>query len=162
MALDKHTFGDAPAAMYLVELLNQRDKKSLTRIVSKSMAESRTLLNDVTRAHLEYDVLSLKSLSKILNMISARHHGHVREVIAKYDEFIADLTVNVLEGSVKTWKRRAQEACRKKQRMTSDGSIVDYALAEPIPGEKGSRELQFRSAKYLERKGKINTLYPDK
>jgi hypothetical protein len=162
MALDKYTFGEAPAAMYLVELLNQRNDKQLTRKVSKALAESRSLLNDVTRAHLEYDVLSTKSLSKILNMVSEYNHTHIREIIGKHDPFIANLTVNVIEGTVKTWKRRVAKASKRRPRVADDGAVVDYMLAQPIPGEKDARQLQFRSAKYLERKGKINTLYPDK
>ncbi len=162
MALDKHTFGEAPAAMYLVELLNLRGDKTLTRKVSKCLAESRSLLNEVTRAHLEFDVLSTKTLSKILNMVSENHQVRVRALLSKHDPFIAGLAVNVLEGTVKTWKRRVEKAAKKRQRFTDDGESVNYMLAVPIPGEKTPRDLQFRSAKYLERKGKINTLYPDK
>src|SRR5574343_497505 len=128
MALDKYTFGEAPAAMYLVELLNQRNDKGLIRKVSKILATSRGALNDLARAHLDYDTISTRTLSIMLNMMSEYHHKHVIEQIGKYDMHIAHLVVNVLEGGIKTWKRRVQKARRAQPnvaRNTPEGCSVD-------------------------------------
>lgn len=161
--MDPKTFGDAPAAMYLVELLNQRNNPTLTRKVSKVLANARSLLNELGEAHLRYDTISTRSFGKMLGLLSAYNQEHATKSIATIDPFIAHLTVNVLEGGVKTWKRRVQEARRKQShiaRATPSGCSVHDAMAKPLDDEKDSKLLQERSARYLERKGKRNTLYP--
>lgn len=162
MALDPKTFGEAPAAMYLVELLNQRNNPVLTRKVSRALAGSRELINEIGDAHLKFDVLSTRTLSRLLDMLSNYNQTVATASIAKMDPFIAQITVNVLEGSVKTWKRRTQEAVRKFSniaRNTPSGMTVPYVLAAPIPNEKDASTLRARSKRYLKSKGKLDTLY---
>lgn len=161
--MDAKTFGDAPAAMYLAELLTQRGDQALTRKVSKTLAAARETLNELGDAHLKYDTLSTRTFGRMLSLLSAHNQGDATKSIAAIDPFIAHLTVNVLEGGVKTWKRRVQEARRKQShiaRQTPAGCSVEDAMAQPLDNEKDSRLLQERSARYLARKGKRNTLYP--
>lgn len=160
--MDAKTFGDAPAAMYLVELLIKRDDPILTRKISKVLAASRETLNELGNAHLKYDTISTRTLSRLLTLLSEFNQTQATKSIAVIDPFLAHLVVNVLEGGVKTWKRRVQEARRKQSnvaRNTPAGCRVDYVLAKPVDNEKTSSLLQERSKRYLERKGKIDTLY---
>lgn len=161
--MDPKTFGDAPAAMYLVELLNQCNNPALTRKVSKTLAAARETLNELGEAHLKYDTLSTRTFGRVLSLLSGHNRLEATKSIVAIDPFIATLTVNILEGGVKTWKRRVQEARRKQStiaRNTPRGCSVHDAMAEPLPGEKDAHLLQERSARYLARKGKRNTLYP--
>lgn len=162
MTLDPKTFGEAPAAMYLVELLNQRNDQALTRKVSKTLATARSTLNELGEAHLRYDTISLKTFGRLLTLLSEHNQRDATKSIAMHDPFIAHLVVNVLEGGVKTWKRRVAEAARKVSviaRGTPRGCTVEPPFATPLLDEKGPAILQERSKRYLQRKAKPDTLY---
>jgi hypothetical protein len=172
MSLDPNTFGTAPAALYLTELLNQRDDQALTRKVTRLLAASRETLNELGEAHLQYDTLSTRAFGRLLTLLSEHNRRDATHAIAAHDSpdcaekagsaFIAGIVVNVLEGGIKTWKRRVQEARRKQStiaRNTAPGCTVEDAMANPLDDEKGPKLLQERSKRYLERKGKRDTLY---
>jgi hypothetical protein len=160
--MDAKTFGDAPAAMYLVELLNKRNDPILTRKISKVLASGRETLNDLGNAHLKYDTISTRTFARMLTLLSEFNQAKAAHSIAAVDPFMAHLVVNILEGGVKCWKRRVQEAQRKQSnvaRSTPAGCRVFQVPANPIDDEKDSLTLQERSKRYLQRKGKIDTLY---
>ena len=162
MTLDPNTFGEAPAALYLVELLNQRNDPVLTRKVSKVLATQRETLNELGEAHLRYDTINIKTFGRLLTLMSEHNKTSATKHLEAHDKFIAHLVVNVLEGGIKTWKRRIAEAARKHSniaRNTPSGCSVEYPLASPLLDEKNARVLQERSKRYLQRKGKIDTLY---
>lgn len=162
MALDPRTFGDAPAALYLIELLNQRNDPLLTRKVSKTLATQRETLNELGRAHLEYDTISTRTLGRLLTLLSEHNQTRATAAIKAMDPFIAHLVVNVLEGGVKTWKRRVSLAASRQNmvaRNTPSGCTVEQPIAKPLENEKGAAQLQERSKRYLQRKGKQDTLY---
>lgn len=160
--MDPKTFGDAPAAMYLVELLNQRKDPILARKVSKVLTSARQTLNELGEAHLVYDTISTATFARLLTLLSEHNQHRAIEPIAKADPFIAHLVVNVLEGGVKMWKRRVQEAQRKQSniaRNTPPGQTVECVPANPLQGEKDAKVLQERSKRYLARHNKVDTLY---
>jgi hypothetical protein len=171
MSLDPNTFGTAPAALYLTDLLNQRDDQALTRKVTRLLAANRETLNELGEAHLKYDTLSTRTFGRLLTLLSEHNQRNATRAIAAHDPpgtikvgsvFIAGIVVNVLEGGIKTWKRRVQEARRKQStlaRNTPAGCTVEDAMAKPLDDEKGPKLLQERSKRYLERKGKKDTLY---
>lgn len=159
--LEPHTFGDAPAALYLVEVLNQRQNPLLSRKVGRVLAENRRLLSEVTRAHLDYDVLSTKALAQLLVLLSSHHPVAVQGIAAK-DPHVANLTLNVLQGAVKTWKRRVEHARRQQRqvaRLTPSRCSVPIVPAAALEGEITPALLQRRSKAYLARKSKRDTLY---
>jgi hypothetical protein len=161
MALSLQTFGSAPAAIYLVELLNERNNERLTRKVSRTLSNQREVLKDLTCAHL-CGVMSLSSFCALLELMSKNNQAEVTKAIATEDQFIANLVVNVLEGGVKAWKRRAQEAARQRStiaRKTPAGQSVEDPLANWLDDEKTPADLIKRSKAYLARKGKKDTLY---
>ncbi len=161
--LDPKTFGDAPAAIYLAELLNQRNSPVLARKVARVLAEGRELLADLARAHLDYDALSTKSLARLLPLISDYNQNRATLSLRQDDEHIANLVVNVLEGGLKTWKARVQKARRDEReaaRHRPPGTAAgEWIPAAPLDDEKTSEVLRQRSKRYLARKGKTDTLY---
>lgn len=160
--LAPHTYGDSPAAIYLVELLNQKQDVLLARKAAKVLAEGRELLGDVARAHLDYDALSTRSFSRLLTLLSEHHQKQAANCLRAHDEHVANLVVNILEGGVKTWKRRVELARRQEKKMARQlpsGSSVQWVPAKPLLTELTSETLRRRSKSYLQRKGKRDTLY---
>lgn len=162
LRLDPQTFGGTPAALYLTELLRQRQDKLLARSVARVLNQSRTLLADLARAHLDYDALSTKSLAQLLSLLSAHHRHGAVEALRQKDPFVANLVVNILEGQVKTWKQRVTNARQKEKQRAKDGHAPQrdtWVPALPVPGEKTSLLLQQRSKETLRRRKKVDTLY---
>jgi len=162
VALDANTFGDTPAAIYLVELLNNRNDHVLARKTAKVLAEGRELISDLARAHLEFDALTTKTLARLIPMLSEYFHNKSVTPLRIIDSHIADLAINVLEGSLKTWKNRVQKA-RRTERSTArnlpPGASKQWIPAKPLSNEITGEVLRNRSKKYLQRKGKPDTLY---
>jgi len=162
VSLDANTFGDAPAAIYLVELLNKKNDPLLARKTAKILAEGRELIADLARAHLDYDALSTKTLARLIPLISEHFQKKVAEPLRAHDEHIANLTINVLEGTLKTWKNRVQHARRKERILAKDlppGATKEWIPAKPLLEEVNSEILRTRSKNYLARKGKVDSLY---
>jgi hypothetical protein len=160
--LDSSTFGTSPAAIYLADLLNRRGNARLNRKVSRTLSNQRSYLNDLVNAHF-LGAIPLSTFCALLELMSANNQAAVVTAIAAESEpFIANLVVNILEGGVKTWKRRAQEAARTRStvaRNTKPGDSVLEPMAVGVPNEKTAEDLVKRSKAYLARKGKKDTLY---
>lgn len=162
VALDSNTFGDTPAAIYLVELLNKKNNPVLARRTGKILAEGRELVADLARAHLEFDALTTRTLARLIPMISEYFHTKAAEPLRLVDEHIANLAINVLEGSLKTWKNRVQQARRSERTMARNlppGTSKQWVPAAPLLNEVTGDVLRKRSKKYLARKCKLDTLY---
>jgi len=161
--LDPHTFGSAPAAIYLTLILNKQDEPLVTRKVSRIINESRKLLNDVVDSHYYSDHMSTSSFAKLLFIIE----NNIREsVFILADKHLQDLVINVLVGEIKTYKNRTQRAARIKpcvDRLTPEGQSPMMIKAVPGKNEQTRAQrvewLRQKSREYLDRKGKINTLY---
>ncbi len=160
---DSTTFGRSPAAMYLTLKLNELGDASLARKVGRVLRETRELLYDVAACHVETPHLRRSSFCKLLNMIRAKA---VSSCNGLPDPFIGHLVLNVIIGEVRVYERRCLEAANKQKtlnRKTPEGSTVPEAKAIPSSIEETEEErilrLRARSRRYLERKGKVNTLY---
>ena len=162
VALDSNTFGDTPAAIYLVELLNRKNDPVLARKTAKILAEGRELVSDLARAHLEYDALTTKTLARLIPLLSEYFQTRSAEPLRAADDHIANLTINVLEGSLKTWKNRVQQARRTERSMARElppGSSKQWVPAKALTDEVTGDILRKRSKRYLAKKGKPDTLY---
>lgn len=162
VSLDLNTFGDTPAAIYLADLLNQKNNPVLARKTAKILAEGREIVADLARAHLEYDALTTKTMAKLIPLLSAYFQTKSAEPLRHMDEHVANLTINVLEGNLKTWKNRVQKARRDERalaRQLPPGASKQWVPAKPLLNEVNGDVLKKRSKKYLERKGKADTLY---
>ncbi len=162
VSLGPNTFGDTPAAIYLVELLNKKNNPVLARKVAKILAEGREIVSDLARAHLEYDALTTKTLARLIPLLSEYFQTKAAEHLRPFDEHIANLTINVLEGSLKTWKNRVQHARRAERAMARElppGVSKQWVPAKPLLNETTGEVLRKRSKRYLQKKGKVDTLY---
>jgi hypothetical protein len=162
--IQTNTFGKAPAAIYLCHLLNEAKDVNMLRRISALFQAQRTLLKEVVAAHKDYDVLSTKSLGALLTMMANNIRDQVGQGIRKDAPFFADLVVNILDGDIKTWRNRQAEAKKrfvKLQRTAAPGTVFEqnWCPADEVEGEKTVELLRERSKKYLERKGKKDTLY---
>ncbi len=158
--LDSRTFGDAPAARYLVEYLNERQDRVGARKVARVLAQGRELVAAVARAHLEFDALDTRAFARLLPMLSENLRRSVCETLEGHDVHLRNLTLNVMEGSVKTWKRRVEVTRRKERQLAKHNQgRVESLFAAPVAGEVTAEMLQARSKRYLARKGKKDTLY---
>ncbi len=160
---DSTTFGRSPAAMYLTLKLNEMGDARLARKVGRVLRETRELLYDVASCHMETDILRRASFCKLLNMIRSKAKASC-DVIP--DKFIGHLVLNILIGEIRIYERRCLNAANKQKdlnRKTPEGRTVPEAKAIPSAFEESEEEriirLRARSRRYLERKGKINTLY---
>lgn len=159
---DKTTFGRAPAAMYLVLLLNERGDPILARKVGKVLRSTRELVNDVVACHLLTDELKTASFGKLIAMIKDKARASASNLP---DPFIAHLVTNILIGEIRTFERRCARAAQLQAsvaRRTSSGNTVPMLKAVPYKEMTDAERiemLQEKSRKYLTRKGKLNTLY---
>lgn len=157
--MNKNTYGNAPAALYLVEHLKDKPK-SLSRKVGRILSQQSELLYELVCAHLE-ETLSLRSFGRMLMMLSEQNQ-RCGEYIKRTDELAGNLVSNILEGRVKLWKNRAQAAKRQManvQRNTEDGMAPRLLFAEPIDYEKTDVMMIEKSKSKLKRLNKPNTLY---
>jgi hypothetical protein len=164
MKLDKCTFGKSPAAMYLVQLLNERGSPKEARKCSRILEETRELVNDLVACHLHSDDLKTRSFGKLINLV--RFNLDLWEAETTVDAHLAALCVNILKGELKLHLNRLAKAGQVRQhvaRATPEGTSVPDVKAVPIIGEPSYDErierLRAKSSAYLKRKGKINTLY---
>jgi hypothetical protein len=162
VAIEPRTFGGSPAAIYLADLLVQKNDPVLARKVARTLAEGRSLIADIARAHLDFDALPTKTLARLLTLISTHYQTQIAEPIRKTDAHVANLVINILEGGLKTWKRRVQEARRKERVMARSrppGAAAQWLPAVPLLDEVSDEDLRLRSKRNLAKHGKLDTLY---
>lgn len=162
--LDKTTYGRAPAALYLVALLNQSNNQILVRKIGRFLDTYRRIINDIVACHYQTDEMKRSTFSSLLDMIDKAMRDNARCTFG--DEHLGQLAVNVLAGEIKTLRRRSQAAAveqRKINRTIPEGETPPEIKAFPMKSEPSESErialLKAKSKRYLRRKGKIDTLY---
>ena len=114
MKLELTTFGNSPAAQYLVQLLNEKQDAKLARKVGKILSSNRETLNDLQNAN-AHGYISLRTLNRQIELISGYNHSTATAPIAAVDPHLAHLVLNVLEGGVKSMKRLAPPAATARR-----------------------------------------------
>lgn len=161
LALDPHTYGNSPAAMYLTLYLNEQGSESLNRKVGRKLESWRVAIKDVAFSHMHTDEMSPSTFGKLLIILSQA----VREsALILPDKLCQELVTNILIGELKTWKTRCISTSRLQRKVKSVyGKPTPVMRVMPRAGEETYEEriekLRERSRKYLERHGKKNTLY---
>lgn len=161
--LDKNTYGKSPAALYLTLYLNEKDDSALNRKVGRKLSKWRQVIHDVSMSHMHTDEMMPCTFATLLSVLDVS----IREDCLKLtDKLCQELVTNILIGEIKTWKIRAQKRTSlqvKAQRSTPNGESVPIIRIMPRSDEETDDEriirLQKKSAEYLARKGKKNTLY---
>jgi len=137
--LNKFTFGNTPAAIYLADRLNTLDDAKYTRKISARIHEVQTLMAEVKNAH-EYGALSIHTVgffanrirTKIVETANILKAELLRETKSGHqtpDLLCIDLMSNILIGEVKSITRRSREVVlmqKKQQRALTDVSRRDY------------------------------------
>jgi len=104
--LDKNTFGKTPAAMYLVEVLNQRNSKVLNRKVGAKLHAHRALLKQLEDAN-EAGILSVHNLAAVIHTLRSTVDANHLECLPA-DAIVGELVHNIIIGELKSLARRAQ------------------------------------------------------
>lgn len=161
MKLELTTFGNSPAAQYLAQLLNEKQDQKLARKVGKTLSTNRETLNDLEAAN-SSGYISLRTLNRQIELISSYNRSTATAPIAAVDPHLAHLVLNVLEGGVKSMKRRAQIAATNRRngiRVLPLGAAPQNYPIAGIADVKTAEVLQARSKAYLARHNKPDTLY---
>lgn len=173
LRIDKFTFGKSPAAMYLTLIISKTGSQPLLRKVSRALCETRQLMEDVVACHLLTDELKTRSFSKLLEMIDDKIRITALQLPTiktgdwplPENEIIRHLVTNILIGELKVLKNRAMKARQLQHnvtRKTPQGERVEMLKATPLLSENGRNARRIaKSAAYLSRKGKLNTLYKE-
>ena len=114
--IDKCTFGNTPAAMYLADRLNEIGDPRQVRKVSAFINSARNILSQAVTAHQEC-FMSIKTLYFVVDSLSERIKGSIEaQSEAGYrsdnpiDSLCVNLMTNILVGEIKSIKRRVQRA----------------------------------------------------
>ena len=119
--LDKRTFGNSPAAIYLADMLNALGDKRQTHRVSSFINSTSKMINEAVALHLDHQ-MSTTMLYFIVDNISrdVANKADDMRVGANgivYDPVVCNLMENVLRGQIKNVKRRLEKVVRIHQQQ---------------------------------------------
>lgn len=153
---DKFTFGKSPAAIYLLHLLKEQDDARSFRIISKILSNERKLVNALAFAHYE-GALDYKTFcSMVMRMKENLPAQLLKNTI---EPFYNNLVNNILQAEYKRLINKFQSFYPKARIMMNkkERPILPFDFISPLESSDEIRKQ--KSADYLARKGKINTLY---
>ena len=141
--LNKFTFGNTPAAIFLVDRLNQLDNKKFTRKISTILCEFRKIIGELIKAHQDGS-LSTHTLSVTVELLHDKIENTIDHLLTKSgadygdnpdlpDVLAANLTLNIIKGELKSVFRRSRKIHhmeKEQQRLlhrlySSDKSVYD-------------------------------------
>lgn len=169
--LDLNTYGKSPACIYLAYQLTQIGNQKLASRVGQSLTAFREQTRALERSN-EANTMSghtVAALANLLYVVADEQHEKYRS--APWNQpLIANLVRNIMVGELKSLLRRcssAKQANKDLQRLTSNmpRGTTDKLMQAMRPvvtdfeDEINPETLVEKSAKKLERKGKISTLY---
>jgi hypothetical protein len=180
--LNKNTFGDTPAAMYLAERLNVLNDKKLTRKISAHINRIRAMLAEMVEAH-NVRVIKTHTLSSFLSDQSKKIDDMVLRLVQDSDELAVNLMANVLKGDIKRITHKARKIIHIERAQhnlglttkinrtvihNTDGVVIGHEVTQFCPTTtkldqivdlKQSWSLQIKSRNKLKRLGKECKLY---
>ena len=117
MNLTQHTFGKAPAARYLVDLLNRLDSKRLSQKIATRLNQITTLISEIEKSN-EAGTLSIHTANsmsfmlevKIEELTQALKKSPVEGVDGDSLELCSNLMQNIMMGRVKALRHRGKKA----------------------------------------------------
>lgn len=132
--LDKRTFGNSPAAIFLADRLNELDDHRQTHRVSSFINNTSKMLNEAVKMHIQ-NGMSTKMLYFIVDNISRDVANTAWDMQTGadgvvYDQTTCNLMANVLRGQVKSVKRRLEKVVRihRQQARVQNSSAVKMVL----------------------------------
>ena len=116
MMLDKRTFGNSPAAIFLADKLNALGDQRQTHRVSSFINSTSKMINEAVALHLDHQ-MSTTMLYFVVNNISRDIANKADDMRVGangvvYDPIVCNLMANVLRGQIKSVKRRLEKVVR--------------------------------------------------
>jgi hypothetical protein len=116
MMLDKFTFGNTPAAIYLADRLNELNNHRLTRKISSVLCKFRRTMTELTNAN-NAGIMCTNTTAMFAERtrVDIQNTGSdmifkIQEEDCYYDERCINLMVNIICGELKSMIRRLQKA----------------------------------------------------
>lgn len=116
--LDPLTYGDTPAAMYLVRALNQVNSSHLNRSVGKRISTTATSVNELAKSY-EAGFLSAKTYANTLRLMREEVSNSFIESFDIDVSLVDHLRRNVQIGAIKRGIRHAFIACKADRVMAA-------------------------------------------
>ena len=146
--LDKNTFGNMPASIYLADHLNRtmsdgnQGAHSRARYIAKQLDNMNRALNELSDCHLNGS-LSATVFGRMLVSLRAQAF-EAGQVVRPHDSLAADLMVNVMVGPLKSWNRRLANVSQKRRdfaRSSPAGtSVPEFKAVELEETKMGSED----------------------
>ena len=123
MALDKNTFGDSPAAIYLVHQLNSIDNKKMIRKVASNLTTIHRIINDIVHCQI-FDRVSMQTVNFVAASLREKANDLHEYFVTTYPEHpvIGNLVKNLIVGEIKTIIRKSRKIknlTKSQRRITS-------------------------------------------
>ena len=178
MNLDPCTFGDTPAALYLVDVLNELDDLKLSRKLGKIITNVRRVCHQLYNSQV-VDMMDVSTVNMLGNMLRGRTTEAFIELLGLNsagtagDQALARLAINlaanICAGEFKSLLRCGQELIRTKishearaRYLEREKSItppkVQFHLTD-FTDDITPASLRDKSRKKLKKAGKISRLY---
>lgn len=154
--MNKFTYGNTPAAMFLVEHLKMTASPKLIRKVTRTMTDFNAIVNDLEAGN-EAGLLSAHTIGALAAALRER----AQNTLVGDDLLVRNLVVNILTGRIKDLTRRVQlvRIFEKQQTRVKD---VDKLHTKPISDVEDTIThtlLIDRSKRRLKKLSKQDTLY---
>ena len=151
--IDKFTYGNTPAAIYLAEYLNSAGTPPLLRKVTRTLTDFFELINELEAANAA-GVMSAHSVGSFCHSLRAR-----AQAVKFEDTLVTNLVCNLMIGRTKELIRRVQSVrlYEKVQAHRKQGlsTLPLVAITDTTTPEL----LVERSKRRLARNQKLDTLY---
>lgn len=153
---DKYTIGKSPAAIYLMHILKENNDAHSFRIVSRILSHERKILNSLTNAHYAGSL----DYTTFVSLVSRLRAGLASTLACNtLDPFYNNLINNILLAEYKRLINKFQSFYPKARTIVNAHQKPILPIDFISPLETTNEDRASKSSKYLERKGKINTLY---
>jgi macrodomain Ter protein organizer (MatP/YcbG family) len=169
---DLHTYGNTPAAIYLAHYLQSTQNQKDARRVGKVLQEERETIKSVLNSHTT-GAMNRKTFQKVVEVLARSAEERVKSN-NWIDSHAGSLLANVVMGEYKILRNRIQNAQPKVKEIRRRASqtaartgvyvdstnlfVIDESSDNPTVVDRQGILIQ-RSRDYLNRKGKVNTLY---
>jgi hypothetical protein len=140
--LDKFTYGNTPAAIYLAEHLNTAGTQSLRRKVTRSLTGFNEMVNGIERSN-EAGLLTAHTVGALVAALrervkSTRFDDAVRP--EDEDPLVLNLITNLMMGRLKDLGRRVQMVrVYEQQQARAQGPTIKHELDRQIDRDRQSR-----------------------
>ena len=140
--LDKFTYGNTPAAIYLVEHLNAVGTQSLRRKVTRTLTSFNEMVNEIEQSN-EAGLLSAHTVGSLVASLRERVKStHFNDAVRPEDEdpLVLNLMTNLMMSRLKDLARRVQMVrVYEQQQAHVRGPTIKHALDRQIDRDRQSR-----------------------